>query len=228
MDILRRTTNLFKQNTIVLNFLHGFQNNSLQTFDQQDEAMLKIQGSKFHFYLNETKRTDSCQDLVDLDSSIFLNSRTIAQFILENCQYDINICPLLFRNARVGLLLIKPMIKSYLKTNVFTFSNFNTNNNSDLNAIINMLEIRGENIDLNGNLLNNHIFKNTIRFLASGQINLIQVDVFKSFTKLKGLTLTSRSHKEMFHRNGIEWIKKHKTRNKCRFKKRKSILAKSL
>jgi hypothetical protein len=62
-------------------------------------------------------------------------------------------------------------------------------------------------MDLNGNLLNNDIFKNTIRFLATGQINLIQVDVFKSFTKLKGLVLTSRNHKEMFHRNGIEWIK---------------------
>lgn len=198
------------KNTIVLNHIHGFQinafRNNFRDFSNK-KVTLKLKQSKFHLYLNETKRIDSCHDLVGIKKSdLFEMGEFLFEFNLDRCQYDVRICPLVFRNAGIIFLTIGHMIQSYLKTNVLGFFKLE-NSTSNLNARIAYVFLKGENIDIDENLLNRDVFKNVMNFWITGQVNLIQIDVFKSFRNLKTVSIKSTNQREIFHRNGLDWIR---------------------
>jgi hypothetical protein len=94
---------------------------------------------------------------------------------------------------------------SFYKRSTLAFSK----SNFELNTTIDIIELNDcQKNDIEKDLLNPNVFKNLRRFIFSGTINSIHVDVFKPFKRLKKLQADSLYLENMLRRNGIEWIKR--------------------
>jgi hypothetical protein len=133
---------------------------------------IMISESKFHFYLDETTRIKSCDDITDLNHiespfvrfnyNIYGIIRYIYVLKVKKCDFNEIVCPVVFRNAKIFRFQISNLVRSYLKTNVLSFSSFNSN--TSVNSDIRTLELLFvENIDLDSTFLNQHVFENIQR-----------------------------------------------------------------
>lgn len=124
------------------------------------------------------------------------------------CEYREKICPIVFQNSNINSFDLNFMVKSYLKTNSLSFFKANNMDIEVINSNIQSLSIFfAENIDLDSNLLNEAVFVK-IKFLTVfSNLNLIEETVFKSFNFLKTICFMTRFQQELFHKNGIKWIK---------------------
>ena len=115
-------------------------------------------------------------------------------------------CPLLFLNADLKLLSVSRISSSFLEKNSFSFQSLiNQTAEADINSKIFQFIISVYRTDLNANLLNHLVFKRLKVLDINGQLNSIQVDLFKSFKELKMLRLRSENIKKLFSRQN-EWL----------------------
>ena len=157
--------------------------------------------------MSDQRRIESCHNDLIHSNNVYsiVNIIPWTTFSLNDCTFDIEVCHLIFANAYIILLKIDGMIKSFLKTNVLTFSNMSFPN---LNSTVKMYVLHNmENIDLDSSILNKHIFQNIYSFLVHGKIKSIQIGVFKHFKQLKPASFEIIDIRQFFHKNGIEWIR---------------------
>lgn len=169
--------------------------------------------SSFDFYLN-SKLVQSCSDLdlVDVTSTKFLNHfvcrvSQCKSLTFSKCDFKRSFCPEIFRNSEIDKLNVDHLVKSFYKTNLLQFEPHHRPNQT-LNSIVYYFVLdEVENIDLDSNLLNPNVFEYLLDISVIGNLNKIQVDVFKSLRNLQYISLQLYYQREFFHRNGIEWIK---------------------
>ena len=191
-------------------FLDGFElidKSFSSTIKNNLNLMIRFYKCKFHFYLNENRRLEPCQDYLIHSNNLssIVNMKQWEYFSMIDCKLDIEVCPLVFANANIIEFENHGMIKSFHKINVFKFSEISFPN---LNSNIKRVSFYGlENIDLDSSILNKHVFQNIEKIWLIGHIKSIQVDIFKSFKKIKTLTIQIADIRRFFHSNSIEWIK---------------------
>lgn len=187
-------------------FMHGFQINAFhfnslrlqyRNTTKKSKVLstlylnLEFHKSKFDLYDDNERKLETCQDLATFNKSMFEkmtsnnnNFTILNQIVLNKCEYTHKICPLVFRNSQLFLFEIDKIIKSYLKTNMFWFTS--SSNLTNLNSNVRTFKLKSvENIDLDVNLIDPIVFRNMEFLRVSGQLDRIQVDVFKPFRILK-------------------------------------------
>lgn len=175
------------------------------------QISIEIILSKFQFYLSDgqTLIESSCDTVSRISPPILLplfQINRLADVHFNRCFFDIPICPLVFGNSKIEKLHITKMLKSFLKTNVLTFSHFNDLPIDLLNSTISRLSLfEAENINIDSSLLNKYVFMMMKSLFVEGQLNSIEIGVFKSFRMLKEIHL--KSTREYIRRNGIEWMR---------------------
>jgi hypothetical protein len=183
--------------------------NEKQIYSSIIKSTLSLSNCRFDFYHNK-KRIESCQDIIGLNitriESIF---QSIPKFdiYLRNIEYNQNtICPLLFNNTKITYLTFRDLVDTFYKINIVKFSN-ETFNRFESNIYSFFLK-KVHNINLDLNLLNPLVFKNTKSItISSSSLNSIHEGVFKILNKLSEIQINSFIFRKINHKQGIEWIK---------------------
>lgn len=201
--------------TITFQSITGFQLTTFNTDivnENTIEILIHIFKSKFHLYANATSRIESCDENMMISNnnnnhhlSIFKANSFIEELSLIRCQFDIKICPLVFRGVNISTFEIYRMVKSFLKTNALRFWRKNDDYVEANIANVNLNSV--ENIDLDSSLLDEYVFKNVQRLRICGQIDTIQVDVLRPLIRIRHIVFEMRGMRDVLHRNGIQWIR---------------------
>ena len=201
-----------------VNALSIYSIDSENTIDGIDEKQqftnirkIILSNSKLNFYAKKGKFLTSCRDFSNQNVT---SPRTIFQIknlqylsiSFESCIYATKICPLLFKNAKMFQLTINFMMNYFFKRNIFSFSD-DFDEHEDLNSeIFRLILLAPNNIDLDSNILNRHVFAKIGIIEFYGQINSIQTDLLKPFDEtLYNIRLDSYI-KRIIHKQGIDWI----------------------
>lgn len=193
------------------NYVHGFQVNTMsvdlssELFNDQ-YTTVTFYKSQFDFYINSVL-VESCEHLIDSNltsprSSIFQIFRITRPLTISfsRCEYKRKVCPLLFNNSNLFTLVIDHMIDSFVKTNVLTFFHLKRN------LIYRLRLLNIENIELNRDILNEHVFKSLVEIYIEARDLSIELYVFRAFKKLKKIYIAFKK-KSLIKSIGIEWTK---------------------
>lgn len=158
------------------------------------DMLIEIKFSNFNFFVNG-KLVGSCQDIIDANlthpRSLFqLNNRYFYSiFTFHSMKFKQPICPLVFHESKLWAIKARGMVVSFFKTSIMTFTNDTFDDlDSDI-FTLNLLE--AENVALNFKLMNPSVFRNLISIECSGSIQKIDENLFKTFTNIKHITLTT-------------------------------------
>ena len=177
-------------------------------------SVIALSDCNLNFYHNK-KKINSCQHFSDLNiteiRSIFQisfnNASDVSKRIeLRNIDYKENICPFVFQNSKITMVLLNDLMDSFYKKNVLTFSN---ETYPQLNSNIGRVEIHNSyNIELDMKLLHQSVFYNLQRlYIASGSFRSISLEIIKNFNKLIHIRIHPMIFKKINHKQGIEWIR---------------------
>ena len=160
---------------------------------------------KMNFY-TKGKLIKSCRDILETNSTIIsifqMNSNSI---LIQNNQNSIDLCPLVFKNARIWLLDLLGLVDTFYKRNTLKFTN---DVFSDLNSLIIILQLnKVESIKLDLTILNPSVFSRLRRINIYGPIKSIDKNIFAMLPQLDHIFFDSMYFRKMIHENGIDWIK---------------------
>lgn len=151
-----------------------------------------VYDSKFDFYDQNGKVIRTCQEYT---SAVKVKKSFIFKYIEKsywytnfvNAKFTRPICPEVFQNVRLDLLSFGDLVKSYYKTNTLQFLRRQNQSNS-LNTKIKEIHLNNfYGLDLDLDLIDAEIFKETEIFSFYGIINTIQEDLFKNFKNFKSV-----------------------------------------
>jgi hypothetical protein len=189
------------------------------------DEKLKINNCKFYsVYLNnfksfsiETKLFDDIFDTAIISNSdiLFSFNHTINfvqnffnkkfKFIRFNRVGYFSKTPrLAFKDANLSSLTFDHMVDTKLLKNYLTFEN--DSDVTELNSLIDELELCLFKLDLDHFILDQYVFKNLTKLRILYQPKGIEVGILKPFVHLKELELSLFSLKSFFHTSGIKWI----------------------
>jgi len=164
---------------------------------------LFIFSSSFNLYLNDT-----FLDASQCDSHMFSSNRTM-RFLnsfdyvkLVNVKYPSVICPYVFRESRIMLLIFSDITNSFLFKNRLKFADKNDTQIRSLKVLI--LGFKYETLDETN--LNRHLFKYTFFLSLNGVLNRIKPDLFAHFVYLKQFEFQLDNLREFFHASNNEWM----------------------
>ncbi|CAF1107330.1 unnamed protein product, partial [Brachionus calyciflorus] len=195
---------------IALLHINGFQieQETIFNFSNRPKQVNLIIGySDFKFYFNNNL-VKSCSQLVNFTTSSFMNQLSYSVLKIERSLNTLKLCPLIFENTFINVLSVSYFFETfYLKKNL-NFESIDSTIGNNLNISIKRLDLSHVfNLNLNENLMNKYIFKELNTLIIAGDINSIQIDIFKHFTKLKYLVFDGQNFRNLIHKTGIDWIK---------------------
>ena len=163
---------------------------------------------KMNFYSNG-KLIKSCGDILESNSAVMslFQIRVIAgkRISLVNNEYQIDLCPLVFKNAEIQIMVLEGLVDSFYKRNSLKFTSEVFN---DLNSTINDLHLnKVENIKLDLKILHPSVFTKLRRVYVYGPIKSIDKNLFAMLPYLSNFYFPSMYFRKMIHENGIDWIK---------------------
>jgi len=182
-------------------FLKLWWQNKTNQFGSMNLIFLYIYNSDFEFYL-KGKTIEKC------DPNYFSNIKT-SPFsgvsileLQESTKYPEYICPLVMQN--LNLLRISFYLKnSFIYRNIIKFQESNaTNFRTNINRVVSFLY----KITIDSSFLNTFVYGESIeRIIITGIINEIQIDLFRSFSKLSYVWIEIENLKEILHQ-GLKFI----------------------
>ena len=187
-------------------FIKGFDIDRFQVKSKNVSTAFTLEFffSKFEFY-SKKKSIGSCKDLTAFPQSIFQVYNYKIMFLSSS--FKRSICPLLFRNCSVKILVFDGFINSFYKRNVLNFEQMIDNNTSDIGSNIIELNLYSFiKIDIESRIIDNLVFKNLGSLTLFGEISSIESGLFKNFKKLKNLYFYANYFQLLSHRRGIDWM----------------------
>lgn len=161
--------------------------------------------SKIIFYY-ENKTIESCSQMKDKNLISIFNKINLKQVIFDRSRKFAKICPLIFQNLSIDMLLFRPLIDTFYLSTKTVYDILP--DSKDLNVQINGLVFRDcVRIKLNKQLLNIHLFKNIVTLEILGNIELIEDNLFKSFKKIKTINFDGQNFRQQAHRTQLKWVK---------------------
>jgi hypothetical protein len=123
---------------------------------------------------------------------------------LYDSQFKTTLCPLVFNNSHIVHLYISSLTDTFYKRNILTIENRTF---SGLKSYMINTAIKGENINIDSNLLNPSVFKalRTIRLI--GPVNMIDGNSLNALNYLVSISFIKEYYRDMIHKNGIKWIR---------------------
>jgi len=138
-------------------------------------------------YLGDEKIDAKSQCNFDVFSNEKHFLRFYATISFETVKYPNVLCPLLFRNSIVGMLMFFDVYNSYLIRNKLTFFKFNDSLNIDLGTEnLRVLNLFLYKVDLDSNILHKQLFK-----------TLYVLSIFNSLNRIERGLLTRRNFESL-------------------------------
>ena len=207
---------LFKAN-INLNYvnLKGFELDIINNdFNQGEKNLI----TDYFYYLNCIKCTiafysndrqiKTCDEITNTTRimSLFQFSNPAEELILIlfDPQFKTKICPLMFKNSLFYIINLIGLTDTFYKRNLLIFENRLFN---DLKSKITILELKGENINIDSNLLNPSVFKYITEIHINGKVNNIDGGSLNEFKQLTSIIFSKEHFRDMIHKNGIKWMR---------------------
>lgn len=162
-----------------------------------------INYSKFNFYINNILMNNNCSDISLFHNISFFKSIQQINFIRGN-RYDKGLCPYIFFNSNVTLLLIYDLKNSFFINNYFTFKKLN--NTFDIRSNIKHVSIEYVYyIDIDSSFINDLIFKLANVLNIKGIVNNLEQNLFDKFLHLKILKLEIENFDDVVSRKFYKW-----------------------
>ena len=186
--------------SILFNNLKGFDLNSNPFRHFKTESIIwQFINTKFDFYLhNNLMDNHLCTS--DLSFSLIESMKIL--YLQKGTIFASEICPYIFKNALIYLIVIDRISSSFIEENLLIFQNETA---TTLNSSIYQLHLNFYHIDFNSRILNSYVFKKLKILDLNGPINSIQFDLFKSFVFLKEIRLRSQNVRKLFAKKN-EWL----------------------
>ena len=170
---------------------------------------------KIEFYTtNNSRLVKTCQDIIDSNSIMV---RSLFQFRLSkkvdsgnllitlyDSQFKTTLCPLVFNNSHIAHLYISSLVDTFYKRNLLTIENRTF---SGLKSYISNIAIKGENINIDSNLLNPSVFKALRAIRLIGSVNMIDGNSLNALNSFVTISFIKEYYRDMIHKNGIKWIR---------------------
>ena len=212
IDQLLSLTQIQKIELLTLVNIKGIDIDQTAFFHQSQIAKLKcpmtlnVHFSKLDIYQND-RIVNECNLNVYKNSQSFLKPFFYIYFI--KVTYPDRLCPLIFRNSFLTEIYFGDISNSFLISNRLIFSDLNFDSTETFEMYLNYFysasfDFYKEN--LTHSILNKNLFKNIYQLNIFGILTDIEVDLFKSFDKLKYLDISISNFKDFFNR-GNEWMK---------------------
>jgi hypothetical protein len=185
--------------------LKGFdieQKASIERNSNKKFIYLFVFSSRFSFYSNNNLLDSNQCDLDTFSNGTmrFLNSFDYVKLV--NVKYPNIICPYVFKDSSIILLLFSDITNSFLFKNRLTFQDKNDTQIRTLKVLI--LGFKYETLDEKN--LNRNLFKYTFFLSLNGVLNQIQKGLFARFVYLKNFDFQLDNLREFFHASSNEWL----------------------
>ena len=214
-----------KYNSAIFVNLNGFELDILN--DSNQNSSIISQGEieyfncikcKMDFYSNG-RLLQTCQDIIDSNQNNNSLIRSLFQIqinisidisdglnmILFAPQFKTILCPLVFTNSNITYFNLIGLSDRFYKKNLLKIENRTFD---DLKSRITYLQfINVDNINIDSNLLNPSVFRNTEQILFSGQVNMIDGNSLNALGILNKIEFLKDNYREMIHKNGIKWMR---------------------
>jgi hypothetical protein len=115
------------------------------------------------------------------------------------------ICPYIFSNSKLTILAIFFQIKTILISNLWSFNNSESSNESTINSNITELDLKGYGYSLDASVLHPLVFELLQWIEIYRSLESIQTGLFNNVNQLQSLHFNLDSLKNFFHKISIEW-----------------------
>lgn len=179
------------------------------------EIIWNFSNSDFAFYLNSTlidaklcnfstfyKRISKYTNINIYDTTFLRSVKYL--FLSETTSIKNKLCPLVFDASNLKLFTIKSLSDSLIAKKRLSF--YPLPAQTDLDLFIFEFSISCYHLTLDENLLNVNIFKRLQTLDINGQIRLIKLDLFKSFTNLKVVNIKLQSINTILANSWFEYL----------------------
>ena len=212
---------LFKEN-FNFNFvnLNGFQ---IDIIDNNFKQSVRNLTTDYFYYFNcircniafysNDRQIKTCEEITNTINqnnvsimSLFQFSNSIKGPILTlfDPHLKSTICPLMFKNSLFLNLNLIGLSDTFYKRNVVTFENRIFD---DLKSTITVFQIKGENINIDSNLINPSVFKKTKEIHLYGNVNNIDGRSLNELKRVYNIIFSKEHFRDMVHKNGIKWMR---------------------
>lgn len=166
-----------------------------------------ISNSDFEFYLDDQKLITECDESFLIRNKQFfvqnLMTKMRVLLIQATVKFPQETCPIAFNNAQINFFQFKKLSSSLIRKNMLKFKQLNLSDQFD--CFIFQLSVEIYRTDLSFDLLDKNVFKNLLVLDLNGVISSIQIDLFKSFNRLKLLRIRTQNIRNIFVNNN-KWI----------------------
>ncbi len=162
--------------------------------------MMHFVYSSFEFYLNETRLDQSqCEASTFLPVHYFF--KEVSGISFRKVNYPQQMCPLIFAESQVKILIFDDISNSFLTQNQLRFANRKTVVN------VNVVKFLVFYIRVSDEMLNINLFENITEIHFTHIVAHIDVELFGRFRKLKNLHFKLDNFEHFFHSvNGTKWM----------------------
>lgn len=116
-------------------------------------------------------------------------------------------CPLFFRNSRIGQIRLIGLTSSFYKHNVLAFTN-DTYSLTQLDSDVRILNLNHvENIVLDSTLLNPSVFSRLEQISVFGSVQSIESRIFSQLKHLWFVRLDADYFRKLANKQGIDWLR---------------------
>ena len=170
----------------------------------QNEILFSMSFSDFSFYSNEKPFKQSICDTTFLSSSLFF--RNLIGLTLRKVNYPPYICPIIFKESKIRIIIFDDIANSFLSRNTLRFSKISTREAFNL-GIFNLYTVRFYvyYVSVNSEMIIPELFGTVVEMKFAHVIQEIRGDFFKQLTKLKFLDFKLDNFGQFFHA-GTHWL----------------------
>lgn len=170
-----------------------------------DQLIYRITNSELKFFYEKKNLNQNCNKSLFKNSNLdFYLFKSYGIKMDTNVLYSDKMCPLVFQHSYAKLIHFKSLSNAFLFKNILKFQNLSFEND-ELDSTIEQLNLDCYHYDLTSELLNKHVFQNTIVIDINGPINSIESDLFRSFQKLKLLRIKMQHIRNLIVRDN-KWL----------------------
>lgn len=205
---------------IILNEMQGFDVRVLQIFQANngDFPYVTINPSQKIYPYHQINKNDfeqisTCDQILkrqfssesSLDKSYkgllsFINTLTVGKNFGKMCTFY-------FKDVEINKLELENMIDTFVKREVIYFERAESFKNLKLNSNVYIIDfVNAYNIRIDASLVNQDIFSSLTCICVSGQINMIDGSIFKSFAQINTLDLKLDGEQQFWHSSNNKWL----------------------
>ncbi|CAF0768093.1 unnamed protein product [Brachionus calyciflorus] len=177
------------------------ENDSLRIKQKNYTLSISFIEPNLAFYQNKFY-IKTCNDIKNLASIL----NTVNFYLLELNRIVLKraICPLIFFNSSIRLLLIWPVYDTFYLKNKLVFLDFDMDINSQIRELYINKAIK---LKINEEFLNKKVFKNIEKLSLLGFIDVIKENSLSDFTKLNILIFDAENFRFFAHRTSLTFLR---------------------